>query len=211
MFAYCNNNPVSCADSYGSKPFSVLERFGDTPMPDPPKKERSKKNNDAAVSAFYGVSSNDIPEITDGAMLFVENIVSVNVYKALLIVRGKTLVMDRDRYCEYFFWGISIGSGGVKNALANKAYTKGYVYGIEEVTDYCGPFLGGSTNFVTSAQGGAWAPGVRAKIIEGTNSIASVGGSATWYFTSQSDWIYGAADFYIVPNVYPGSQLNPKM
>ena len=71
--------------------------------------------------------------------------------------------------------------------------------------------MGGSSNLVTSVQGGAWAPGVRAEIIEGANSVASVGGSVTYYFTSQSDWIYGAADFYIVPNVYQTSPLNPNM
>ena len=30
-------------------------------------------------------------------------------------------------------------------------------------------------------------------------------GSITYYVTSQSDWIYGAADFYVVPNIYQTS------
>ena len=28
MFAYCNNNPISCSDSQGARPVSILERFG---------------------------------------------------------------------------------------------------------------------------------------------------------------------------------------
>ena len=214
MFAYCNNNPSSCLDPYGSRPVSVLERFGDIPIPTPTSTENKPRNNDAAVSAFYGVSSSDdIPPIPDGAMLFVENIISVNVGPLASIVRGKTIVMDRDKYCEYFFWGVGAGISGVSGALLDKSYTKGYVYGLTNVTDYCGLFLGTSSNLVTSVQGGAWAPsnGVYAEIIGGTNITASVGTSATYYFTSQADWIYGPVDFYIVPNVYPISPLNPRV
>lgn len=210
MFSYCNNSPISCSDSHGARPVSILERFGDTAIPIPPKKTRK---NDAAVSAFYGVSSSkNIPEIPDGAMLFVENITSVNVGKYGSIIRGKTLVMDRDKYCEYTFWGIGAGLGGVGNVPLDMAYTKGYVYGVTDIADYCGLFLGGSNNLVASIQGGAWAPGgVHAEIIGGTNVAASLGCSATYYVTSQSDWIYGAADFYVVPNAYQYSPLNSNM
>ena len=209
MFTYCNNNPISYSDSYGSRPVSILERFRDVPISAPSK----TRNNDAAVSAFYEVSSpNDIPQIPYGAMLFVENITSINVGEYVSIIRGRTLVMDRDKYCEYFFWGLSAGRGSISGAPMDKTYTKGYVYGITEVTDYCGLFLGGSSNLVSSVQGGAWAPGgVYAEIIGGANVAASVGGSTTYYFTSQSDWIYGAADFYVVPKVYPTYPLNPDM
>ena len=43
MFAYCNNNPISSTDSKGSRPVSILERFGNTQIPTPPKKQVEKK------------------------------------------------------------------------------------------------------------------------------------------------------------------------
>ena len=45
MFAYCINNPVSCADSLGLRPVSILERFGDVSIPAPPKKVKNKESS----------------------------------------------------------------------------------------------------------------------------------------------------------------------
>lgn len=65
MFAYCNNNPVNSLDSFGSRPFSILERFGDKSISIFPKKDRklSKQNNNleeqndtsAKISEFSAV------------------------------------------------------------------------------------------------------------------------------------------------------------
>ena len=213
MLAYCNNNPVFGVDSCGLRPMSSLERFGNNSIPVPKKEDNQRRSNDAAVAAFYGISSsNVIPTIPEGAMLFVENTTSINIGTYASVVRGKTLVMDRDKYCEYYFWGLGAGYGGINGAPLDKSYTKGYVYGVTDISDYSGFFFGGSSNMVSSVQGAAWAPnGVYAEIIEGTNVAASIGGSTTYYFTSQSDWIYGAADFYVVPYIYQNSPLNSDL
>ena len=53
MFAYCNNNPVNSSDSLGSRPVSILERFGDTSIPVPPKKEQeSARKEDRSFLEF---------------------------------------------------------------------------------------------------------------------------------------------------------------
>ena len=45
MFAYCQNNPAGYVDSFGLRPVSVLERFGDTSIPTPPPKRKKEKAN----------------------------------------------------------------------------------------------------------------------------------------------------------------------
>ena len=58
-------------------------------------------------------------------------------------------------------------------------------------------------------QGGAWAPnGVYSEILSGMNAVSSVGCSVTYYTTLQSDWIYGAVDYYTVTNPYQTSLWN---
>ena len=37
MFVYCNNNASNCSDSLGTRPVSILERFGDTSIPVSPR------------------------------------------------------------------------------------------------------------------------------------------------------------------------------
>lgn len=45
MFAYCNNNASNCSDSFGMRPVSILERFGDIAIPAPPLKVKTTKRD----------------------------------------------------------------------------------------------------------------------------------------------------------------------
>ena len=93
----------------------------------------------------------------------------------------------------------------------DRTITQGYVYGIEDVNDYCGLFLGGSGNMLSTAFGGAYSsPEVYAEIVSGMSYASSVGVSVTWYMTGQSDWIYGPANMVVVTNPYQHSPLYPS-
>ena len=142
-------------------------------------------------------------------MLVVENIVSISVCSYGTYIQGIALVMDRDKYCIYSFEGLGAGISGVNGALLDKTYTRGYVYGVSDVADYNGLFLGASTNMAAHVQGGAWAPnGVYSEILGGMNTVPSVGCSITYYTTSQSNWIYGPAQYTVVTNPMPQSPMN---
>ena len=50
--------------------------------------------------------------------------------------------------------------------------TKGYVYGVENIEDFCGNFYGTAFNGVADIEGGAWARnGVHSEIICGNGFI----------------------------------------
>ena len=145
MFAYCNNNPINFVDVHGYRPTDILECVCleyDTYGP-----------NTEFLMAFYGVNSaNDIPDMPEGAMVFVENITSVSVGMGSGIVEGKTVVMDANKYCEYTFVGICWSKS--MSPPLDMSITQGYVYGIKDPADYCGLFVGGSGNMLATSFGG---------------------------------------------------------
>jgi len=142
-------------------------------------------------------------------MIFVENITSLSVYKGVNIIEGRTIVMDANKYCEYTFVGI--GWGVSMSLPLDRTITKGYVYGLDSVGDYCGLFFGGSNNALSTVFGGAYAsPKVYSEITGGMSYSSSIGGSITWYMTGQTDWIYGPANMVVVPNPHQFSPLNPS-
>ena len=194
MFAYCGNNPAVNCDPYGNAYTDIYTVSFDCVQDYAP--------NTKFLMAFYGVESpSEIPEIPEGAMIFVENITSLSICYGLTIIEGKTIVMDATKYCEYVFVGI--GWSESRSMPIDKSITQGYVYGISNVNDYCGWFVGASGNMLSTAFGGAYASAeVYAKIVSGMGFAPSVGVSVTYYFTAQSDWIYGPANMYIVTNPY---------
>ena len=153
------------------------------------------------LKAFYGVQSRKaVPEKPEGSMYFVENITSVTVCGGMTIIEGRTIVFDEYKYCEYFFVGI--GYSVSMSIPLDMVITQGYVYGINNVNDYCGFFLGASANMLVTCYGGAWAnPEVYAEIVSGMSYAPSLGASATWYTTNQTGWIYGKAN--LSPDVNP--------
>ncbi len=192
MFAYCNNNPIYFVDPFGYRPtnkveFICLEDDGYGP-------------NTKFLMAFYGVDSpKDIPEMPEGAMIFVENVTSVSLFMGIGIVEGRTIVMDANKYCEYMFVGI--GWSESRSIPLDRSITQGFVYGIRNVEDYCGLFMGASSNMLATSFGGAYAsPEVYAEIMGGMSYAPSVGASVTWYLTGQSGWIYGPANMVVVTN-----------
>ena len=208
MFAYCNNDPENSCDSYGYGPmnggsrtcFYVILECGSANTSSP---------NDEFLMAFYGVSSsNDIPDMPDGAMIFVENITSWSRGN-LSVIKGYTVVFDSEKFCEYSFGGVGVGVS--KSIPLDKTITQGYVYGVTDVSDYCGIFAGGSVNMLAQFSGGAIGlplanPMVYTNVEGGAGYSPSVGLSLTWYGTKQTDWIYGKANLCTLVNPY---QHNP--
>ena len=71
--------------------------------------------------------------------------------------------------------------------------------------------MGASANMLSSVYGGAYAPSkVYAEITGGMGIAPSVGGSITYYFTEQTDWIYGRANMEIITNPYQSVPWNPS-
>ena len=205
MFAYCLNNPVRLTDSGGHRPelalmYTYEQGHGGLPL----------SPNIEFLMAFYGVDSpNKVPELPDGAMIFVENITSVSVVDGACVIEGNTVVFDADKYCEYTFCGVGM-SVSMSMAL-DQSITQGYVYGLNNVEDYCGKFVGVSGNMLSHAFGGAYAsPKVYAEIVSGMSYAPSLGVSATWYMTGQSAWKYGKANMTVLNNPYQYSPLNPS-
>ena len=117
-------------------------------------------------------------------------------------------MLDANKFCEYVFVGI--GWSKSMSIPLDRTITQGYVYGIEDAGDYCGLFLGGSGNMISSAFGGAYAsPEIYAEIIGGMSYAPSLGLSVTYYMTGQTSWIYGAANMVVVTNPYRSSPSHP--
>ena len=197
MFAYCANNPIAYTDPAGYLPdsqfsYKCLGAGG------------GRGANTELLMAFFGVTSpNEIPKMPDGAMIFVENTTGITIL-GLTFIRGSTIVFDEYKYCEYSFTGIGIGAG--LSLPLDKTITQGYVYGVNDVADYCGEFWGGSLCCAATAIGGAFAfGGVRGEITAGTSTSVSLSASRTYYITSQTGWIYGRANltFITVPTSPP--------
>lgn len=194
MFAYCGNNPIINCDPHGCAYTDIYAVCFDRTDDYAP--------NIKFLMAFYGVGSpSDIPEMPEGAMIFVENITSLSIYNGIVIVEGRTIVLDAHKSCEYTFVGI--GWGVSKSIPLDRTITQGYVYGVNNVEDYCGLFVGTSGNMLATAFGGAYAsPEVYAEIISGMGYAPSIGVSVTYYLTGQSDWIYSPANMIVATSPY---------
>ena len=180
MFAYCRNMPINRKDTLGLLDENASE-------------SNSTDGNVENMMNFFGVSTpEDIPALEDDCMVFMESISSYSI-GALSFVAGRTIVMDRDKYCEYSFVGIGYGYGVLP---VDSCVTGGYVYGVREPSDYAGAFFGASANLVMDGSGGAVAPnGVTAKILGTYGYLSpSIGMTATYYTSSSEKWIYGKAN-----------------
>ena len=177
MFAYCRNNPANRTDLGGYADEAAQEKTG---------------QNMENMLAFFGVDSSEgLPEMPDDCMVFLENTWTFPIY-GTSFVHGTSIVMDADKYCTYSFWGFSLGASGIPYDFS---VTKGYVYGVENIEDFCGNFYGTAFNGVADIEGGAWARnGVHSEIICGNGFMsASAGFSITRYDTPQKSWKYGKA------------------
>lgn len=196
MFVYCNNNPVVYIDATGTAPQHSTVYLKQTSS----NGGSGYGPNIDFLMAFYGVSSpSDVPKMPDGAMIFVENITSVSVGPYITVIRGRTIVFDEYKYCEYTFCGVGVGIS--VSLPLDQLITQGYVYGLNNATDYCGEFWGTSFSCAATASGGAFAfGGVTGEIVTGAGTGVSFGVSRTVYLTSQSDWIYGRANMVVLTN-----------
>lgn len=150
---------------------------------------------------FFGVSDPTKINLPNNAMVFIENTQSVSIfYTGAALVRGRTIVMDFDRYCEYYFQGFSYGPVGID--LGDISVTKGYVFNVNKPDDYNGLFLGGGGTYPGNASGSAYGftnklvyTGIYTEILGGESLLAgSAGGFATYYSQIQSNWINGKAN-----------------
>ena len=194
MFAYCRNAPVSRVD--------VMGRLDDDCT--------QESNNEDNIRQFFGLSEDDeLPALEDGVMLFIENITCFPTpIPNVSVLRGYSVLFDYDKYCEYYFVGLSYGRSGLPYDCIE---TKGYVYGMEKVDDFKGFFLGGAYNSLVDSDGGAIAlNGVKAIIISGQAFSASVSISLSYYFSLSKDWIYGKASIIWHPAMYgsPTRKIN---
>lgn len=150
------------------------------------------ENNIENMMMFFDVdSADDLPELPENCMVFIENIWSITI-AGITYVHRTTIVMDEDKYCMYSFNGVSYGVSGVAHDYCE---TVGYVYNVEDVSDFCGFFYGGSFNEMYRISGGAVATnGVYSEIISGVGyGSASLGLIITHYSTPSGDWTYGKA------------------
>ena len=193
MFAYCCNNPVNFTDSAGMRCVHILSRIcGGTGISHETSTLPSGPNTDNMLK-FFGVSSvEELPDMPANAMVFMENTTVIRI-GLISVIHERTVVMDCEKYCEYTFTGV--GGPGVGFPYDFNV-TKGYVYGVEDVSDYSGIFFGGSFNYLSDIAGGAFATnGVTAEIISGNGFVSSsLGTSITNYSTPQSGWIHGKAN-----------------
>ena len=197
MFVYCGNNPVNCEDPDGYRPIWEKTYGGVTMYTDTALSAGGSSGTYGAntynMMQFYGVNSpEEIPALPDGAMVFVESVTSVSPLPFVSCIRGRTIVMDNDKYCEYYF----TGTGASVSAVPfDSVITGGYVYGVKEPGDYSGLFVGGSTNMLYYGNGGAVAPnGVYAEILGVYGQVGpGYGVSITGYTALSSSWIYGLA------------------
>ena len=171
MFSYCRNNPASRTDLFGYADEDAKEKAG---------------QNIENMLAFFGVDSpEELPEMSDDCMVFLENTWIFSIL-GLSYVQGASIVMDADKYCMYSFWGFSAGASGIPY---DYSVTKGYVYGVKNVEDFCGNFYGATFNGIADIEGGARATnGVRSDIICGNGFMsASAGFNITRYDTPQKN------------------------
>ncbi len=199
MIAYCGNNPVLYTDLTGTRHEISAGGFGGG---------GSDRGNIENIMKLFGVNSpNDIPERPPNCMLFLENIESVTI-GTFTFIRGKTIVMDENKYCTYSFYGIGYGYSAIPY---DRVVTAGYVYNVNSVNDYAGSFLGVSANMVLTATGSAIAPnGVYATTLDGTSWVsASLGVSYTYYIALDSDWKYGSAPISWYANPYGTRKTMP--
>ena len=197
MFTYCANNPVSCVDPSGTNAHNAAQpwlcectscRYGE--------------NLENAMT-FFGVNSpEEIPELPDNCMLFLENIQSID-YGGITCIQGQTIVMSYDKYCVYTFGGAGIGKSVVP---FDQSVTAGYVYNVVSIEDYEGLFFGASSNSILNCSGEAVAlNGVYATVLAGEGyASASIGGSVTYYSSVYNNWQYGRApiSWYSSPHAY---------
>ena len=195
MFAYCNNNAIQRVDPHGKKYTSALgvDNIGAAP------------NVQNIMNVFGVCSPLDIPERPDNAMIFMETVTSIPTPIGT-IVFGHTIVMDDIKYCTYDFTGVGV-AGLSKIKFFSQATTAGYVYNLDDPSDYAGRFTGGSVNLLKDGWGGAWAPGSNVyAVILGTEGylVTDVGFTFTNYTQNCSKWIYGQAPITWRERLYPG-------
>ena len=201
MFVYCGNNPVNCEDPDGYRPVWEKTYGGVTMYTDTALSAGGSSGTYGAntynMMQFFGVNSpEEIPVLPEGAMVFMEVISSASPfpasYRPITLIQGHTVVMDNDKYCEYYFTGTGLG---VSAFYFDNVVTAGYVYGVKEPSDYSGLFIGGSTNMLYDGDGRAVAPnGVYAEILGVHGYVGpGFGASLTGYTALSSSWIYGLA------------------
>ena len=75
---------------------------------------------------FFGVSNpEEVPKLADGTMVFIEHVRSVS-YNYFSEIRGHTIVMDNNKYCEYDFMGFGLGVSAI---FFDSYVSGGYVFG----------------------------------------------------------------------------------
>ena len=175
MFAYCRNNPVIRIDCFGLSDGKCT---------------RSKGSNEENIRKFFGLDEDDeLPELEDGCMLLLDNIMVIPLAGPFAVVRGHCVLMDYDKYCEYYYWGLSASYSLIPFDYQE---VKGYVYGVEDVDDYSGLFFGASESNAVDCKGGSIAfNGVTVIIIGGEALSSSIGCSATYFAALYDDWQYG--------------------
>ena len=179
-YGYCFGNPLGLVDRDGKLAGEVSIR------------NLPRGLNEKNIRMFLGLSENEaIPKLKENQMYVLENTKSVG-----MVIVGRGIVMDNDKYCEYSFGGF--GKSMELSSIIDYTETKGYVYNVKNPEDYSGLFIGGSINLALGVEGGAVAPEltsnpVYSEIIAGEGLGGGAGVGITWYKQLSEGWVYGEA------------------
>ena len=179
-YGYCFGNPLGLVDRDGKLAGEVSIR------------NLPRGLNEKNIRMFLGLSENEaIPKLKENQMYVLENTKSVG-----MVIVGRGIVMDNDKYCEYSFGGF--GKSMELSSIIDYTETKGYVYNVKNPEDYSGLFIGGSINLALGVECGAVAPEltsnpVYSEIIAGEGLGGGAGVGITWYKQLSEGWVYGEA------------------
>ena len=125
MFAYCLNSPVMRSDSQGTRPVSILERFGDKSIPVPNQKRAKKEPSDiVAIDSEYFTYIQPLgleQSQADAIYTFITHqFSSLEIISSNLTAIG--LLLDTAAaYCGLIAVGFAVPSFGMSAATAGSA------------------------------------------------------------------------------------------
>jgi hypothetical protein len=158
---------------------------------------------------MYNASFDEIQELEEGSMYFVEHSMSYGP-SFLNGVYGKVILFDQDKYCAYEYRGIGVGKSqfGIEGMFA-----QGIVRNVYDPEDFEGIFINGTADTAFSGVSGSIGYDFNDKrpVISNTQGAVaavafSLGGSIQYFNRISNGWVYDVApiDWQERPGTYSG-------